>query len=181
MLYDDYSLMAPVNNVYDLIMENELINAVDSCKEEEARRLLELILGRLEMKGASGIERNFYVTRLLTAIVDVLTKASLPINDVFDSEQYNILIKAAQIYDKKQLIQFVMDEIIRPITHSLTAFRQSGASDIVKQVTAMIKESRGNITLNECADALNYQPNYVSKVLKKKEESPLPTWSVRRS
>jgi len=31
----------------------------------------------------------------------------------------------------------------------------------------MIKESRGNITLNECADALNYQPNYVSKVLKK--------------
>ena len=113
--------MAPVNNVYDLIMENELINAVDSCKEEEARRLLELILGRLEMKGASGIERNFYVTRLLTAIVDVLTKASLPINDVFDSEQYNILIKAAQIYDKKQLIQFVMDEIIRPITHSLTA------------------------------------------------------------
>lgn len=159
--------MAPVNNVYDLIMENELINAVDSCKEEEARRLLELILGRLEMKGASGIERNFYVTRLLTAIVDVLTKASLPINDVFDSEQYNILIKAAQIYDKKQLIQFVMDEIIRPITHSLTAFRQSGASDIVKQVTAMIKESRGNITLNECADALNYQPNYVSKVLKK--------------
>ena len=26
-------------------MENELINAVDSCKEEEARRLLELILG----------------------------------------------------------------------------------------------------------------------------------------
>ena len=167
VLYDDYSLMAPVNNVYDLIMENELINAVDSCKEEEARRLLELILGRLEMKGASGIERNFYVTRLLTAIVDVLTKASLPINDVFDSEQYNILIKAAQIYDKKQLIQFVMDEIIRPITHSLTAFRQSGASDIVKQVTAMIKESRGNITLNECADALNYQPNYVSKVLKK--------------
>ena len=107
------------------------------------------------------------MTRLLTAIVDVLTKASLPINDVFDSEQYNILIKAAQIYDKKQLIQFVIDEIIRPITHSLTAFRQSGASDIVKQVTAMIKESRGNITLNECADALNYQPNYVSKVLKK--------------
>ena len=169
VLYDDYSLMAPVNNVYDLIMENELINAVDSCNEEEAERLLELILGRLEMKGASGIERNFYVTRLLTAIVDVLTRASLPLNDVFDSEQHNILIKAAQIYDKKQLIRYVMDEIVRPITRSLTAFRQSGASDIVKQVTAMIKESRGNITLNECADALSYQPNYVSKVLKKEK------------
>ena len=59
-----------------------------------------------------------------------------------------------------------MDEIIRPITRSLTAFRQSGASDIVKQVTAMIKDP-GEIYLNEC-DALNYQPNYVSKVLKER-------------
>lgn len=169
VLYDDYSLMDPVNNVYDLIMENELINAVDSCNEEEAKRLLELIIGRLEMKGAAGIERNFYVTRLLTAIVDIPARASLPLNDVFDSEQYNILNKAAQIYDQKQLIRYVMTEIVHPIIQALTAFRQSGASDIVKQVTAMIKDARGNISLNECADALSYHPNYISKVLKKEK------------
>lgn len=169
VLYDDYSLMDPAGNVYDMIMENELINAVDSCNEEEARRLLELIIGRLEMKGAAGIERNFYVTRLLTMIVDIPARASIPLSDVFNSEQYNILNKAAQIYDQKQLIAYVMDEIIHPVIQSLTILRQTGVSDIVKQVTKMIRDSRGAITLNECAEVLNYHPNYISKILKKEK------------
>lgn len=169
VLYDDYSLMDPAGNVYDIIMENELLNAVDSCNEEESRRLLELIIGRLNVKGAAGIERNFYVTRLLTAIVDIPARASIPLSEVFDSEQYNILNKAAQIYDQKRFIEYVMIEMIRPVMAALTAFRQSGASDIVKQITKMIKDTQGNITLNECADALSYHPNYISKVLKKEK------------
>lgn len=169
VLYDDYSLMDPAGNVYDIIMENELLNAVDSCNEEESRRLVELIIGRLNMKGAAGIERNFYVTRLLTAIVDIPARAALPLSEVFDSEQYNILNKASQIYDQKLLIEYVMEEIIHPVILALAAFRQSGVSDIVKQITKMIKDTQGNITLNECADALSYHPNYISKVLKKEK------------
>lgn len=167
VLYDDYSLMDPAGNVYDMIMEDELIHAVDSCNEEESRRLLELIVGRLEMKGASGMERSYYVTRLLTAILDIPTKASIPLSDVFDSEQYNVLTKAAGVYGQKELVSYIEGEILRPIMSALTNFRQFEASDLGKKVVRMIKESSGNITLNECAEALNYHPNYISRVLKR--------------
>lgn len=169
VLYDDYSLMDPAGNVYDRIMEDELIHAVDSCNEEEAARLLDLIVSRLEMKGASGMERSFYVTRLLTAVIDVPSKASIPLSQIFDSGQYNVLLKAAQIYGQKELTAYCLKEIIRPVMEALKSHRQAGNSEIVKQVTKMVKDSKGNITLSECADALSYHPNYISKVLKKEK------------
>lgn len=167
VLYDDYSLMDSHGNIYDKIMEDELIHAVDSCNEEEAGRLLELIVGRLEMKGASGMERCYYVTRLLTSILDIPARASIPLSDVFDSEQYNVLTKASQVYGQKELVSYILEKILHPVMTALTTIRQSGSSDIVKQVTVMIRDSSGNITLNECADALSYHPNYISRVLKR--------------
>ncbi len=169
VLYDDYSLMDPAGNVYDMIMEDELSHAVDSCNEDEARRLLELVVGRMEMKGASGMERTYYVTRLLTAILDIPAKASIPLSDVFGNEQYNVLTKAANVYGQKELVSYIMEEIFKPVMTALTESRQASASDIVKEVTRMIKDNNGNLSLNECADALSYHPNYISRVLKREK------------
>jgi YesN/AraC family two-component response regulator len=33
----------------------------------------------------------------------------------------------------------------------------------------MIRDSRGNVSLNDCADKLSYHPNYLSKVLKREK------------
>ena len=169
VLYDDYSLMDPAGNIYDKIMEDELSGAVDSCNEEEARRFLELIVGRMEVKGASGMERTYYVTRLLTAILEIPAKASISLSDIFGNEQYNVLTKAANVYGQKELVSYMMDEILSPVMNVLMESRQASASDIVKEVTRMIKESGGNTSLNECAEILNYHPNYISRVLKKEK------------
>ncbi|MEY8353288.1 helix-turn-helix transcriptional regulator [Lachnospiraceae bacterium 54-53] len=169
VLYDDYSLMNPAGNIYDRIMEDELIHGVENCNEEEARRLLELIVERLEMKGASGMERSFHITRLLTAVLDIPAKASIPLTEVFDSEQYNVLSKAVSVYGQKELVSYIFEEVLKPVMTALADFRQAGSSEIVKQVTRLIKDSKGNITLNECADALSYHPNYISRVLKREK------------
>ena len=79
---------------------------------------------------------------------------------------YNIINQASQIYNKKKLAAYVMTDIMLPIMHTLAARTQSEASEIVKQVMQLIKEEKGTITLNECADRLNYHPNYIWKVLK---------------
>ncbi|WMJ86523.1 helix-turn-helix domain-containing protein [Anaerocolumna sp. MB42-C2] len=166
-LFDDYLAMNSQENVYDMIIENELILAIDSCKDEEAGRLLELTIVRMEMKSVVGIERNFYLTRLLTAILNIPGSAGVALSDIFDSEQYNILNSITQIYGKQELVKAISREIIDPIIHKLLKKRQeSQESEILTQVIKLLKDSRGNITLNECADRLCYHPNYLSKVLK---------------
>lgn len=169
VLYDDYSLMYPAGNVYDMIMEDELIHSVDSLNEEEAKRLLELIVGRMEMKGASGMERTFYITRLLTAVLDIPARASISLTDLFGSDQYNVLTKASNVYGQKELVSFIMEEILKPVMAALTEARQAGSSEIVKEITRMIKDRSGNLSLNECAEILSYHPNYISRVLKKEK------------
>ncbi|MEG0369419.1 MAG: helix-turn-helix transcriptional regulator, partial [Hungatella sp.] len=120
-----------------------------------------------ERRKVTGIERNFYVVRLLTAIIAILDQASIPLGEVFGSEQYNIIVQTSQIYDKNKLLHHIKQEMIHPIAKAITNKNQSGGSEIAKQVIRMIKESKGNITLNECAESLNYHPNYIWKVLKK--------------
>ena len=41
----------------------------------------------------------------------------------------------------------------------------------VKNVLALIKQTRGDITLNECADRLNYNPSYIWKVLRTEKDT----------
>ncbi|MEG0566134.1 MAG: helix-turn-helix transcriptional regulator, partial [Hungatella sp.] len=167
VLYDDYSLDDHILNTYDIVIENELVNAISGANEEEANHLLDLILERMERRKVTGIERNFYVVRLLTAIIAILDQASIPLGEVFGSEQYNIIVQTSQIYDKNKLRHHIKQEMIHPIAEAITNKNQSGGSEIAKQVIRMIKESKGNITLNECAESLNYHPNYIWKVLKK--------------
>lgn len=170
VLFDDYLVMNQVGNVYDMIMENELIQSIESCNEEEANRLLELIVDRMDSKSVVGIERNFYLTRLLTAMLNVPATAGISLSDIFDSGQYNVLNHITQIYDKKKVVKAAMEEIIHPVIEKLSERQQEGNElELVTQIMAIIKETKGNISLNECADTLSYHPNYLSKVLKREK------------
>ena len=66
---------------------------------------------------------------------------------------------------------FLMDEVAVPVMDLLTEFRQSSSSELVKNVLALIKQTRGDITLNECADRLNYNPSYIWKVLRTEKDT----------
>lgn len=170
VLFDDYLTVSQVGNVYDMIMENELIQSIESCNEEEAVRLLELIIERMDTKSVVGIERNFYLTRLLTAMLNVPVAAGISLSDVFDSEQYNVLNHITQIYDKKKMVNAAVEEVIHPMIAKLTERKLEGNElEIVTRIMALIKETKGNISLNECADSLSYHPNYLSKVLKREK------------
>lgn len=170
VLFDDFLTRSQVGNVYDMIMENELIQAVISGKEEESACLLELIIDRMERKNVVGIERDFYWNRLLTAMLNIPSAYGIPLSDVFDSEQYNILNSVNRIYDKKKAVAAVSGEIIQPIITALMKKRQEGEeSEVVKHMVALIKDSKGNMSLNDCADKLSYHPNYLSKILKREK------------
>lgn len=169
VLYDDYPMQDSAGNVYDRIMEDELCNAIAANDQAEAGRLLELIVKRMEYRGVIGLERSFYITRLLMAILEIPGKDAISLLDIFGDEQFNIMNRASQIYSSEELIGYIEAEMIQPIMKCLEENRQQEVSDIMKTVTRMIQESKGNITLNECADALNYHPNYICKVLKKEK------------
>ena len=170
VLFDDYSMMKRENNVYDIIMEGELIQAVVSCNEEESARLLETMIERLDSKRVIGVERNFYLTRLLTVIIGTTVSHGLLLEDVFADSQYNMFYRIPMLYDTKKLKTAMTDQVIKPIIASFRSLVDADGMGIFQQVQKLVRESRGNITLSECAQELNYHPNYLGKVLKKEKD-----------
>jgi AraC-like DNA-binding protein len=167
VLYDDYSLKSHSTNVYDIVVVDELVNAVASGNEEEAGRLLDLILERMERREVTGIDRNFYVTRLNTAMIEALLKQDLSLGDIFDQGQYGDVSQASQIYDREQLSAYMKEKIIGPLTRAAKGRGDRQETWVTSEALRMIKESKGTISLAECAQALNYHPNHIGKLLKR--------------
>ena len=92
-------------------------------------------------------------------------------NKVLADRQANLFETIGKIYTADQMQNFLMDEVAVPVMDLLTEFRQSSSSELVKNVLALIKQTRGDITLNECADRLNYNPSYIWKVLRTEKDT----------
>ena len=158
-------------NGYDTLLEHEITAAVTACKAKEVRHLLERFTAKMLEKNIRGYERQFYIQRLVAAMLAVAENAGLSVNQVLADRQANLFETISKIYTADQMQNFLMDEVAVPVMDLLTEFRQSSSSELVKNVLALIKQTRGDITLNECADRLNYNPSYIWKVLRTEKDT----------
>ena len=158
-------------NGYDTLLEHEITAAVTACKTKEVRHLLERFTAKMLEKNIRGYERQFYIQRLVAAMLAVAENAGLSVNQVLADRQANLFETIGKIYTADQMQNFLMDEVAVPVMDLLTEFRQSSSSELVKNVLALIKQTRGDITLNECADRLNYNPSYIWKVLRTEKDT----------
>lgn len=168
VLYDDYSMAHQDRNVYDKIMEESMIKAIEHQDREESRRLLEELIQRMYVQRGNGIERDYYLTKLLTTLLHIPVEHGIALSEIFNDENYDVMNHILQIYDTRVLIDEISQKVIEPMILQLQ--RKDGLSnnpELIQEIKRMIKESKGNITLNECAIKLNYHPNYLSKILKK--------------
>lgn len=160
-----------IRNGYEVLMENEITEAMTALNKKEVRRLIDSFLGRMEEKGVRGYARQFYLQRLVSAMLLVAEKAGLSVNQVFAGRQDGLFDAIGKIYTHEAMQSFLMNEVAVPVMELLASYRQDTSSELVKNVIALIKQTGGDITLNECADKLNYHPSYIWKVLKAERDT----------
>lgn len=160
----------PDHGGYDILLEREIIAAVTECKASEANILLGRFVAKIKKQNIQGYERQFYIQRLIVAIFALAEDVGLSVNQIpinrDINREYNLFASVANIYAMDRLQQFLMEEVVNPIIESLTEFRQTNSSNLVENILELIRQTRGDITLTECADQLNYNPRYIWKVLR---------------
>ena len=78
----------------------------------------------------------------------------------------NLFAEISRIYSNDKMRTFLVEEVAVPVMDLLGNFRRDNTSELVKNVFALIKQTNGDLTLNECAEKLNYSASYIWKVLK---------------
>ena len=156
---------------YDMLLQNEILTALSNCNRNGTRRLIVLVVERVEQDGTRGYERQFYQQRLTSAMLSVAENAGLSVGQVLSDRESGLFDQISKIYDGEKLQEFWMNDVAVPIMDMLTNFRQNTSSELVKNVIALIKQTNGDITLNECAEQLNYHPSYIWKILKSERDT----------
>ena len=151
---------------YDTLLENEIIAAMTACNKRETERLIGVFLERLEEKGVRGYERMFYLQRLVSTLLMVAENAGLSVSKVLSNHSDNLFAEISRIYSNDKMRTFLVEEVAVPVMDLLGNFRRDNTSELVKNVIALIKQTNGDLTLNECAEKLNYSASYIWKVLK---------------
>lgn len=151
---------------YDTLLENEIIAAMTACNKRETERLIGVFLERLEEKGVRGYERMFYLQRLVSTLLMVAENAGLSVSKVLSNHSDNLFAEISRIYSNDKMRTFLVEAVAVPVMDLLGNFRRDNTSELVKNVIALIKQTNGDLTLNECAEKLNYSASYIWKVLK---------------
>lgn len=151
---------------YDTLLENEIVAALTSCNHRETERLIGVFIDRLEEKGIRGYERMFYLQRLVSTLLMVAENAGLSVSKILADHSDSLFAEISRIYSKEKMKAFLMEEVAVPVMDMLANFRRDNTSELVKNVIALIKQTNGDLSLNECAERLNYSASYIWKVLK---------------
>ena len=137
---------------YDTLLENEIIAAMTACNKRETERLIGVFLERLEEKGVRGYERMFYLQRLVSTLLMVAENAGLSVSKVLSNHSDNLFAEISRIYSNDKMRTFLVEEVAVPVMDLLGNFRRDNTSELVKNVIALIKQTNGDLTLNECAE-----------------------------
>jgi AraC-like DNA-binding protein len=151
---------------YDYTAENALTNAVNNGNLEESVQLVDKFVNSLYNRRITHYNRSFALYRMLTSILTIIYDAGLSINQVLEGETEDIFSDVQNLYDKEQLKQHIITNFIKPCVEALKEYRYKASSDTMRRIREFVEEAKGDITLTECADKLNYHPSYIWKVLK---------------
>jgi AraC-like DNA-binding protein len=166
-LFDDYLQTGYSRGIVDDTIENDLEKAVYDGDLQESEQIIELTLNRMEVRGLVGVDRSFYVSKILTIIFAAIIKCHLGVSEVFDPETYDKIMTRKDFNSTKiELKDFLLKDVIRPVVKRIRTLKTSGDSAVIQKVYVLISESQGNITLNECADIIRCHPNTITKALK---------------
>lgn len=163
--YGNIAMENTLRHGYDLTLEREIREAVDNCDQEAANAAVDEFVDSIHKKGASRHERSFYLHRFLIAALVVPANAGLSMNQIFGERTEDLFKAFDSIYDADKLKNFYKNQMIAPIIGALLDFRKS-PTGLLEKITALVKEAKGDITLTECAEKLDFHPSYIWKVLK---------------
>ncbi len=164
--YSNESSEEDEKNSYNIIFQNEVKAAVDSCDEDTAFKVTEEFLKEIEKNELKWNEQYYFLYRFLLSILVIGADAGVSLNSIFEFREKTLFQQFNQLYTLKEIEDFYKYSIIRPVIAGINDSRKNDQSELLLEIEKLVIEKEGNITLTECADALNCHANTIWRIMK---------------
>lgn len=151
---------------YDRSYEKEVCSAIMGCDREQTYEAVNHFFHSLKSKELSRDDTIIYLNQFINAIILSFQEFGLEPETMFEDGLTKIYMHVIQFYSLDECRKYIKSVLIDTAMRMQEAMNQERAGSIMENIQKLIEEKKGNITLGECADILNYHPTYIWKILK---------------
>ncbi len=115
---------------------------------------------------ASHDEATVYILRFVNMILLTAIDTKLDLDKLFPDGLKKVYREIIEVIEPHRVRRYIKSRLIDPIISARNELMENSSYSMMEEIERKIEETRGNITLTECADALGVHSTYIWKVLK---------------
>lgn len=149
---------------YDSGFEKTIQSALTSMDKELCYKIINDFCDYLGKN--SFCNMTLYIYRMIDAILLTAINTKISLEELYPDGIAKLYERIVEVNEAGRVRRSLKSLLIDPILESRKKLLEDNSYSIMEEIERRIVESKGNITLNECADAMGVSQTYIWKVLK---------------
>lgn len=155
-----------IRTVYPSKMVDELILWINKGNIEKAKNIVGKVIDSIFKSHVGYNEHMLHVSQLLIEIINVIQSSGVPLNTIIEKTN-NPMEHLMALTDVNQIKEWFCNMLIEPIIPILVEQRSDRNQSLIQEIRKMVEEEYNkDLSLEICADRLNYHPSYIWKIMK---------------
>lgn len=164
--YSDFAIVQSEAAPYNVVLQNQIREAVDKCEEKKAFAYIDQFVEELGRAKRKFGEQYYVLYRLMIAIMNVASDAGINMDEVYQGEGRHLFEELWKKYSLEEISVFYKEQLIHPIIVRLKDFRKNSRTILMEKIEQVVLARDGDITLTECAEEIGCHVNYIWRVMK---------------
>lgn len=153
------------SNAYNQVYEKEIQNSIKAMDKEQCYKTVDEFCAGLI--GEDSTDRAMvYILRMVNAILLAGIDTRVDLGKLYPNGLKKVYDEMVEVIEPGRLRRQLKYMLIDPVLAARNELLEDSSYSMMQEIENQIRESNGNITLSECADALGVHPTYIWKVLK---------------
>lgn len=153
-------------NSYNHSFEKEIQTAIKAMDKSQCYKVTdEFYLYLTELKGGHD-EAMVYILRYINTILLTAMEAKVDLEALYPDGLRKVYREILEVVEPARVRRYTKWKLIDPILQARSDLLENRSYSMMEEIERQIEESKGNITLTECAEAVGVHPTYIWKVLK---------------
>lgn len=168
IFYEDISqgVSGPVLLYYPAELESRLFDAIRLGDEEQVSRSLYLLLAEMMKKNKHSMNFEVALVRFVNNLIEL--EQLLGIEVLLKQDNYALYHVLLDTRNPEEIERMLVDEIIFPMVRSMKDKTNKQFRSLSEEIAVIVRaEYDQELTLEQIADRLHYNPNYLSNIFKK--------------
>ncbi|MCM3701493.1 helix-turn-helix domain-containing protein [Paenibacillus macerans] len=168
IFYEDISqgVSGPVLLHYPAELESRLFDAIRLGDEEQVSRSLYLLLAEMMKKNKHSMNFEVALVRFVNNLIEL--EQLLGIEVLLKQDNYALYHVLLDTRNPEEIERMLVDEIIFPMVRSMKDKTNKQFRSLSEEIAVIVRsEYDQELTLEQIADRLHYNPNYLSNIFKK--------------